>query len=146
MTSASGHRGIPSAPPASIKSLALDPRAVKSVIICRDAWTDRDTLRFSICRPGRPSPSGPAGTGRDPDLQRWNLLAGELSGGKRPYCARQEYCGCGNRSQELYRVFAGAELRSRPLLLLCRTRRGKEKIMTLEERRRNGSNYIPCCN
>lgn len=35
-----------------------------------------------------------------------------------------------------------AELRSRPLLLLCRTRRGNEKIMTLEECRRTGSSYI----
>lgn len=35
-----------------------------------------------------------------------------------------------------------AELRSWPLLLLCRTRRGKEKIMTLEECRRTGSSYI----
>lgn len=32
-----------------------------------------------------------------------------------------------------------AELRSRPLLLLCRTRRDKEKIMTLEECRRTGA-------
>lgn len=35
-----------------------------------------------------------------------------------------------------------AELRSRPLLLLCRTRKGKEKIMTLEECRWTGSSYI----
>lgn len=35
-----------------------------------------------------------------------------------------------------------ADLRSRPLRLLCRTRRGKEKIMSLEECRRTGSSYI----
>ena len=35
-----------------------------------------------------------------------------------------------------------AELRSRPLRLLCRTRRGKEQIMTPAECRRTGSSYI----
>ena len=35
-----------------------------------------------------------------------------------------------------------AELRSRPLLLVCRDRKGREKVMTLEECRRTGSVYI----
>ena len=35
-----------------------------------------------------------------------------------------------------------AELRSRPLLLVCRDRKGRERIMTLEECRRTGSVYI----
>ena len=35
-----------------------------------------------------------------------------------------------------------AELRSRPLLLVCRDGKGRERIMTLEECRRNGSVYI----
>lgn len=34
------------------------------------------------------------------------------------------------------------KLRSRPLLLLCKTPKGKEKLMTLEECRRTGSRYI----
>ena len=33
-------------------------------------------------------------------------------------------------------------LRARPLLLLCRTPKGKEQTMTLEECRRTGSAYI----
>lgn len=35
-----------------------------------------------------------------------------------------------------------AELRSRPLLLVCRNGKGRERIMTLEECRRTGSVYI----
>ncbi len=35
-----------------------------------------------------------------------------------------------------------AELRSRPLLLVCRDGKGRERIMTLEECRRTGSVYI----
>ena len=35
-----------------------------------------------------------------------------------------------------------AELRSRPLLLVCRDWKGRERIMTLEECRRTGSVYI----
>ncbi len=35
-----------------------------------------------------------------------------------------------------------AELRSRPLLLVCRDRKGRERIMTLEECRRTSSVYI----
>lgn len=35
-----------------------------------------------------------------------------------------------------------AELRSRPLLLVCRDRKGREKVMTLEECRRTGSAFI----
>lgn len=35
-----------------------------------------------------------------------------------------------------------AELRSRPLLLVCQDRKGRKKIMTLEECRRTGSSYI----
>lgn len=35
-----------------------------------------------------------------------------------------------------------AELRSRPLLILCRTPKGKEQVMTLEECRQTGSRYI----
>ena len=35
-----------------------------------------------------------------------------------------------------------AELRSRSLLLVCRTPKGREKVMTLEECRRTGSTYI----
>lgn len=34
------------------------------------------------------------------------------------------------------------ELRSRPLLLVCRDRKGREKVMTLEECRRTGSVYV----
>ena len=34
------------------------------------------------------------------------------------------------------------ELRSRPLLLVCRDRKGREKIMSPEECRRTGSVYI----
>lgn len=35
-----------------------------------------------------------------------------------------------------------AELRSRPLLLLCRTPKGREKIMTAEECATSGAVYI----
>ena len=35
-----------------------------------------------------------------------------------------------------------AELRSHPLLLVCRDRKGRQKVMTLEECRRTGSVYI----
>lgn len=35
-----------------------------------------------------------------------------------------------------------AELRSRPLLLVCRDRKGRERIMTQEECRRTDSVYI----
>ena len=35
-----------------------------------------------------------------------------------------------------------AELRSRTLLLVCRDRKGREKVMTLAECRRTGSVYI----
>lgn len=35
-----------------------------------------------------------------------------------------------------------AELRSNPLLLVCRDRKGREKVMTLEECRRTGSVYV----
>ncbi len=35
-----------------------------------------------------------------------------------------------------------AELRSRPLLLVCRTPKGQEKVMTLEECRRTGSAFL----
>ena len=35
-----------------------------------------------------------------------------------------------------------AELRSRPLLLVCRDRKGREKVMTLEECRRTGSVFL----
>lgn len=35
-----------------------------------------------------------------------------------------------------------AELRSRPLMVLCKTPDGKEKVMCLEERHRTGSRYI----
>lgn len=35
-----------------------------------------------------------------------------------------------------------AELRSRPLLLVCRDRKGREKVMTLAECRRTGRVYI----
>ena len=35
-----------------------------------------------------------------------------------------------------------AELRSRPLLLVCRDRKGREGIMTLEECRRTGSIFL----
>lgn len=35
-----------------------------------------------------------------------------------------------------------AELRSRPLLLVCRDRKGREKVMTLAECRRTGSVYV----
>ena len=35
-----------------------------------------------------------------------------------------------------------AELRSRPLLLVCRDPKGRQKVMTLEECRRTGSSYI----
>ena len=34
------------------------------------------------------------------------------------------------------------ELRSRPLLLVCRDRKGREKVMTLEECRRTGSVFL----
>ena len=34
------------------------------------------------------------------------------------------------------------KLRARPLLLVCRTPKGKEQVMTLEECRRTGSVYI----
>lgn len=34
------------------------------------------------------------------------------------------------------------ELRARPLRLLCRTPRGKERVMTPEECHRSGSTYI----
>ena len=34
------------------------------------------------------------------------------------------------------------KLRARPLLLVCRTPKGKEQVMTLEECRRTGSTYI----
>lgn len=35
-----------------------------------------------------------------------------------------------------------AELRSRPLKLVCRDKKGRQKIMTPEECRRTGSAYI----
>ncbi len=35
-----------------------------------------------------------------------------------------------------------AELRSRPLLLVCRDRKGREKVMTLAECRRTGSFFL----
>ncbi len=35
-----------------------------------------------------------------------------------------------------------AELRSHPLLLICRTPKGKEKVMTVAECRRTGSRYV----
>lgn len=35
-----------------------------------------------------------------------------------------------------------AEMRSHPLLLVCRDRKGRQKVMTLEECRRTGSVYI----
>ena len=35
-----------------------------------------------------------------------------------------------------------AELRSRPLLLVCRDKKGRQKVMTLDECRRTGSVYI----
>jgi len=35
-----------------------------------------------------------------------------------------------------------AELRSRPLLLVCRDAKGRMKVMTPEECRRTGSSYI----
>lgn len=35
-----------------------------------------------------------------------------------------------------------AELRSRPLLLVCRDRKGREKVMTLAECRRTGSVFL----
>lgn len=35
-----------------------------------------------------------------------------------------------------------AELRSTPLLLVCRDRKGREKVMTLAECRRTGSIFI----
>ena len=35
-----------------------------------------------------------------------------------------------------------SELRSRPLLLVCRDTNGREKVMTPEECRRTGSTYI----
>ena len=35
-----------------------------------------------------------------------------------------------------------AELRSHPLLLVCRDRKGRQKVMTLEECRRTVSVYI----
>lgn len=35
-----------------------------------------------------------------------------------------------------------AELRSRPLLLVCRDRKGREKVMTPAECRRTGSIFI----
>lgn len=35
-----------------------------------------------------------------------------------------------------------AELRSRPLLLVCRDPKGRQKVMTPEECRRTGSSYI----
>lgn len=34
------------------------------------------------------------------------------------------------------------ELRSRPLLLVCRDRKGREKVMTLAECRRTGSVFL----
>lgn len=34
------------------------------------------------------------------------------------------------------------ELRSRPLLLVCRDRRGREKVMSLAECRRTGSTFL----
>lgn len=42
--------------------------------------------------------------------------------------------------QELEKAIA--ELRSHPLLLVCRDRKGRQKVMTLEECRRTGSVYI----
>lgn len=35
-----------------------------------------------------------------------------------------------------------AQLRSRPLLLVCRDKKGRQKVMTPEECRRSGSIYI----
>lgn len=35
-----------------------------------------------------------------------------------------------------------AEMRSRPLLLVCRDRKGREKVMTLAECRRTGSVFL----
>ena len=35
-----------------------------------------------------------------------------------------------------------AELRRRPLLIVCKTPKGKEQVMDLEECRRTGSRYI----
>ena len=35
-----------------------------------------------------------------------------------------------------------AQLRSQPLLLVCRTPKGREQVMSLEECRRTGSIYI----
>lgn len=35
-----------------------------------------------------------------------------------------------------------AELRSHPLLLVCRDRKGREKVMTLAECRRTGSIFL----
>lgn len=35
-----------------------------------------------------------------------------------------------------------AELRSRPLLVVCWDRKGREKVMTLEECRRTGSVFL----
>ena len=40
-------------------------------------------------------------------------------------------------------TYTPQELRSRPLLLVCRDRKGRERIMTLEECRRTSSVYIP---
>ena len=34
------------------------------------------------------------------------------------------------------------QLRAQPLLLICRTPKGKEQVMTVEECRRTGSTYV----
>ena len=43
-------------------------------------------------------------------------------------------------TEELNRQIA--QLRSQPLLVVCRTPKGREQVMTLEECRRTGSIYI----